>query len=438
MPTSRQNASGAAWLRNILSSSDFARGVTATFITRILLLGAGLATTVVVARSLGPEGRGLYAVALTIATLGVQLGNLGLHASNTYYVAKDRSLLAGLIGNTLVLTLGLGGLGAAVAGAFFYAWPALSPVRGWLLFIALLWIPIGLAYLLLQNLLLGLMEVGTYNRIDLFSRIFGLVLLGVLVIAGIRTAISYFAVALVAVTIGLIGVLLALRKFSDCPPRPSYSLFWQNLGVGLRAYLAGFFALLVLRIDLLMVKYMLGTAEAGYYSVATSLADGIAMLPVVVATLLFPKLSGMTSHAEKWRFARRISGATAVVTLPIVIVAMASARFVVRLLFGPAYLPAASALVWLMPGIFFLGVETVIVQFLNSLGYPKIVVLSWAACCVTNVVLNLWAIPAYGIVGASMVSSVCYTLIFFFVLAIVRRSNPERVADVSAATVISA
>jgi hypothetical protein len=41
-------------------------------------------------------------------------------------------------------------------------------------------------------------------------------------------------------------------------------------------------------------------------------------------------------------------------------------------------------------------------------------------------------------VGASIVSSVCYTLIFFFVLAIVRRSNPERVADVSAATVISA
>ena len=102
-------------------ASEFVRSAATTFATRIVLVGLGLATTVVVARSLGPEGRGLYAVALTIATLGVQLGNLGLHASNTYFVAKDRSLLSGLIGNTLVVTLGLGGLGAAVAGAVFHA-----------------------------------------------------------------------------------------------------------------------------------------------------------------------------------------------------------------------------------------------------------------------------------------------------------------------------
>ncbi|MGO9127636.1 MAG: flippase [Terriglobales bacterium] len=420
-------------------ASEFVRSATTTFATRIVLMGLGLATTVVVARSLGPEGRGLYAVALTIATLGVQLGNLGLHASNTYYVAKDRSLLSGLIGNTLVVTLGFGGLGAAVAAAVFHAWPALAPVRGWLLFIALLLIPIGLAYLLLQNLLLGLMEAGAYNRIALFSKMLGLGLLGVLVMAGNRTAISYFGVELAAAALGLIWVWSALRSLLDRPPRPSFSLFQQNLAVGLRAYLAGFFALLVLRIDLLMVKYMLGTVEAGYYSVAATLADGVAMLPSVVAMLLFPKLSAMTSNAEKWRFARKTTWVIAAVTLPVAAVFMALARFIVRLLFGAAYLPAASALVWLMPGIFFLGAETVIVQFLNSMGFPKLVVFSWAGCCAANIVLNLWAIPAYGIVGASVVSSICYTLIFFLILRIARRGHHEEVANVGAAApVISA
>jgi hypothetical protein len=83
-------------------TSDFVRKVAETFLTRILLIGIGLITSVIVARVLGPEGRGLYAVAATIAAMGVQLGNLGLHASNTYYVAQKPELLPFLMGNTLI------------------------------------------------------------------------------------------------------------------------------------------------------------------------------------------------------------------------------------------------------------------------------------------------------------------------------------------------
>ena len=46
--------------------SDFVRKVLETFATRILLIGIGLATSVLIARILGPEGRGLFAVAGTI------------------------------------------------------------------------------------------------------------------------------------------------------------------------------------------------------------------------------------------------------------------------------------------------------------------------------------------------------------------------------------
>jgi len=432
------NGTCAASLGCMLAS-EFVRGVTTTFATRIVLIFVGLATTVVVARSLGPEGRGLYAVALTIATLGVQIGNLGLHASNTYYVAKDRSLLPTLMGNTLVVTFAAGGAAAAGVWMVFRTWPRLAPIHGWLLFLALLWIPAGLANLLLQNLLLGLMEVGAYNRIDLISRMLGLALLAGLAAAGMRTAMVFLVAGLCAMAIGEVAVLLALRKFMDRRPTPSLSLLRQHLGIGLRAYLVAFFAMLVLRIDLLMVKYMLGTVQAGYYSVAATMADGILTLPLVVATLLFPKLSGMTSQAEKWRFARKTTWVIAALTLPVVAVVMVLARFIVRWLFGWAYMPAASALLWLMPGIFFLGVETVIVQFLSSMGYPKLVVFSWAGCCAANIVLNLWAIPAYGIVGASMVSSICYTLIFFLILRIASRGHHEHVADVGAAApVISA
>lgn len=72
--------------------SDFIQKGASTFANRILLLGMGLITSVIVARILKPEGRGLYAVTIAITAAGVQFGNFGLHASNTYHAAKAWSL----------------------------------------------------------------------------------------------------------------------------------------------------------------------------------------------------------------------------------------------------------------------------------------------------------------------------------------------------------
>src|SRR6266550_9140590 len=86
-----------------LAASDFVRKVAETYATQIVLIGLGLLTSVTVARSLGPQGRGFYAVAMAMGLTGVQLGNLGLHASNTYYVAQNRSLLPTLVGDSFLI-----------------------------------------------------------------------------------------------------------------------------------------------------------------------------------------------------------------------------------------------------------------------------------------------------------------------------------------------
>src|SRR5438552_2245317 len=59
---------------NLWRTSDFVRKVLETYSTQISLMCLGLITTVAVTRVLGPEGRGLYAVAMAIGVLGVQFG----------------------------------------------------------------------------------------------------------------------------------------------------------------------------------------------------------------------------------------------------------------------------------------------------------------------------------------------------------------------------
>ena len=88
---------------------------------------------------------------------------------------------------------------------------------------------------------------------------------------------------------------------------------------------------------------------------------------------------------------------------------------------------AATALLWLLPGIFALGVNTIFMNFLAARGMPIIVVISPLAALVLNVLLNLYFIPRFGIDGAAMTSSIAYsamlgvTLIYLGVSHNVRR-----------------
>ena len=415
----------AARLWQAVSGSELRRDVLETYAVRLFVVAITFATAVVVTRQLGPSGRGFYAVAVTIGAIGAQFGNLGLHASNMYYVAKDRTLLPALTGNTLAVSL-LACIPTTLSGIAFVLWPKLAPIHGTLLFLALASVPAALLYQLTQGLLLGVNEVRAYNKIEYSSRILTLLLICILALAHFRAVESFFSITLVSAIFGFVWALLRLRRVATLPPTLSYSVFRQSIGVGLRAYLIAFFGFLVLRIDLLMVKYMLGATEAGYYSISQILAENTMMFPVVVGLLLFPKLSGISDSQAKLRLANKAVLATAALMLPAVAIAPLVAGPIISIAFGKSFLPAVVPFAWLMPGTFFLGLETVMVQLLNSEGFPTVIIVAWIVDTIVNVALNLWAIPHYGISGASITSSICYFLMFVIVFVVVWQRNYAR------------
>lgn len=391
-------------------ASDFVRKVAETFATRILLIGIGLVTSVIVARILGPEGRGLYAVAAAIGAIGVQFGNLGLHASNTYSVAKDRELLPTLVGNSLLVSFVFGGSGAILAFIIFSLWPSIAPIQGLLLILGLAWIPFGLAYLLLQNLLLGIHEVRAYNKIELIMQVFTVSLIGLVIAFRAVRVETVFAAGLITLIVSFAWALWGLQTHNRRFLIPSITLFKDNIRYGLKAYLAAFFAFLVLRIDLLMVKYMLGAEQTGYYSIAVTMADMVYMLPVVIGTILFPKLSAMPNSQKKWKFTKKVTAGLGLVIAILAGVAALLAEPVVRLLYGQAFVPSVPAFVWLMPGIVLLSINVVYMNYFASIGMPLITVYSPGTAAILNITLNLKLIPQLGIVGASISSTLSYGL----------------------------
>jgi len=402
---------GAAFFRKVMES-DFILKIVETVTTRVVLIGIGLITSVIVTRILGPTGRGLYAIAIAVGALGVQFGNLGLHASNTYSVAGKPELLPKLVSNSLSVSFFFGGLGCAALWGILLLWPGLVQIQGLLLTLSLACIPFGLAYLLLQNLLIGIQDIRSYNMIELGQRVLSLLMVGAVILLHIVNVEAIYLTGLITLIASLLWTLRRLRIRLLPFPSPSVSLFKENLRYGMKAYVAALFAFLVLRADLLIIQYMRGAEQAGFYSIAVAVADLVYLLPVIVGTILFPRLSAMSSDQDRWRFARVVARWVGLMMLVIAGVVALVAEPLVGLLYGRSFLPAVPALIWLMPGIVMLSINTIYMNYFASTGMPLITVYSPAAAAVLNIVLNIELIPEYGIVGASIASTVAYGMMF--------------------------
>ncbi|MFI4941920.1 MAG: oligosaccharide flippase family protein [Burkholderiales bacterium] len=402
-----------------LTSSVFVRQVSETYLTQLSIVALGFVNSILVTRILGPEGRGLFAVANTLSATGVQLGNLGLQSSNTYYVAREPGKLRLLLGNSLVVSAASGGI-ALVAFLLLRLLPGLAPISGTLLALTLLAIPAGLASLLLQNLLIGTQQIRAYNTIDLATRVLAVLLVAATAPLGLVSPEAVFGVVLATVVLGALWSLLRLRSGIEGPLAWSYDTLRECLPYGLRAYAGSLFVFLVLRSDILLVSTLRGAVETGYYAIAVGLADLLLMLPTVVGTILFPRLSAIPDLAARWQLVRRVLRVMLPATPVALGLAYLAAGPLIRIAYGAAFAPSAAAVGWLLPGVGCYAINGVLMNFLASCGMPRVVVVGPLLALVLNVAANLALIPRLGFVGAAIASSLAYALMLAISLAYIR------------------
>ncbi len=407
-----------ASLRRLLSSG-FVRQVGETYLTQVVVVVLGFVNSVLVTRLLGPSGRGLFAVAITVTGVGVQIANLGLHSSNTYRVARDGRLLPVLVANSLAVSASTG-LVALAAYVVFRLWPELAPLPDPLLVLALFAIPLGLANLLVQNLLIGLQRMRAYNAIDLTTRILAVLLVASTALLGMVRPELVFALIQATVVLSVVWCYVRLREQFATPASPSWETLRGGLGYGIKAYLGSLFAFLVLKSDVLLVSYLRGPVETGYYSIAVGLADILLMLPAVIGTVLFPRLSAAASLEDKWRLTRRVLALLAPAVPVALVVVLVGARPFIRLAYGAAFEPSFPAVAWLLPGIGCLAVNMVLMNLFASTGMPAVVVYSPLLALLLHVGANLVVIPRLGFVGVSITSSASYLLMLLISLAYMR------------------
>jgi O-antigen/teichoic acid export membrane protein len=179
---------------------------------------------------------------------------------------------------------------------------------------------------------------------------------------------------------------------------------------------------LIFRADLLVVNHFRGGAEAAVYSVASQVAMMLMLLPGIIATLLFPRVAAKQDQTGE--LTCLVARHTAFVML-FICLAAAPLSLILPLLYGAAFADVSVQLLILLPGVYLIGLESVLVQHFNALGLPLAIPLFWLATLAINVALVFALVPSFGARGAALASTVSYALIFALV-AIYFRARTRR------------
>lgn len=397
---------------------SFASGVAVTFATRLLILVCVVASSVIVARWLGPEGTGALAVLNVTVALALQLGSAGLPSATTYFIAKDRSALAQVWTSGITFSLAAGVLIAIGLIAVASVRPDLfNGVSARLIAIAAVSIPFQLLTLLGLNLLLAIDRIKLMNSLDALSSL--LILVNSIIVLliwrrDLTVLVCFNTAAAIVLALLLLWFVLRLSRRQRARDTSGPSMLKRMLAYGLKFYVSIFAGFVIFRVDLLIVNRFRGAQAAGVYAIATQFSLMLIMLPAVIASLLFPRVASRQDQTAAYTV--EVTRHTSFIMI-ITCVAAAAASFALPLVYGARFGDATIQLLILLPGIFLISLESVLVQHFTGTGLPSIIPVFWIITMFVNLGLNLALVPVWGARAAAINSTVSYALIFVLVTA---------------------
>jgi O-antigen/teichoic acid export membrane protein len=204
-----------------------------------------------------------------------------------------------ILGNSVLLSLGVGGVGllvGLVVVLFFRetVFPGVSPSY---LLLALVLVPVEFFFSYVNYVLLGAQRIKEFNYVHiaqsvLFLAFIALALLGLK--AGLTGAI--LAGLFTWLIVDAIVFRLALRVAGGIDLKPNSFYMKRAITYGVQAHISNILGFLNYRVDMFLVNWFLGPAAVGLYSVGVGLVERLWMVSQAASTVLFPRVAAETEE----------------------------------------------------------------------------------------------------------------------------------------------
>jgi O-antigen/teichoic acid export membrane protein len=399
-----------------------------TIVRQVLASGLYFVAIWVTARQLGPHENGVLATVLLLPQTLYAFLNLGLGASNVYFLSSGAGNHQSMRNANWILA---GALWLAVAAVLAASSDHLVAkylpgiAKSAALFASLLF-PMMLLAAWSSSLIQGKRDYQAYNKTLLVQP--SVFCAAVLLLAAAH-AITVLSVLSCYIVSQMLLWLLSEAKISrfQAPAGNAAHSFGAALRFGLRAHVSNVITFLNYRVALYLVSYMLGAAATGKYALSIQLAEVLWLISSAASMIVFPESAAHSqSPLELQKMIRKIAGSVFQVTFAGGLIAAALSPFAIPLIFGRAYAGSVAPFLILLPGIVIWSYMSVLSNSIAGMGYQMVNVRSALLCLALNVAGDLLAIPRFGANGAAAASTIAFSVTTLYTVLMYRKIMKEK------------
>ena len=389
---------------------SFGRSGLLTYGTSIVVAALSLVNVLIVARVLGPEGRGSVAFLTTIAFLTATLASLGVQQAIVNLASADPSTRRALASNAL----GLAGLFGLAAVGFVLALFALFPAVGADLSSALRWLALGaIPIIVLETYLIVLVQAdyrfGLTNVTALAAALVTIAANSSLAAAGLLTVGAAMAAWVGGQALAASVLVWYVARRSAGFGRPDATLARRSIAFGVKSHLGSVMSMGNYRLDQWILGSLAGSRELGLYSIAVAWSEALFFLPTTLAAVQRPDLvraggGGGGAGAQ----AVSIFRAAVWLTVPVAVGLVVLAPYLCVTVFGEEFRGSIDDLRVLVIGAFGVVALKLMTNALTARGKPMLATAAIGVAFAVTIGLDVLLIPSHGGLGAAIASAGAY------------------------------
>ena len=389
--------------------SSFAKDIFSVMKSRVTIIASGIITGIITARYIGPVGNGVIATLSVYPDLFMTIGSLGIRQSTTYFIGQkkyaDEDIFASVMYVWLFTTFFCMLVCAALLKFFTKA-----DYSTYLIFLAVIPIPFSLFVTYASGFFLGknnIKDFNTVNWVPNVMRLVGSCLLIIIIPLGVQGAmigifVGYFFLSFL--------VYARLKKMVKIKLNFNKVIIKDLLNLGVVYALSYLIISLNYKLDVTLLERCSTQYEVGIYTKGVSVVNYLWEVPTILSTIIFSRSA--TSKDPK-DFSYKVCMLLRLCNIIILILSIGfffTSKFVMVSMYGEKFAASAMAQKLLIPGILILTVFKVLNMDLAGKGKPWVAMKAMVPGLIINIIMNYVLDGKYGANGASISSTISYTV----------------------------
>ena len=395
-------------------------------LTSCLMMGVEICIQIVLARSLGIEGRGSFAVCWTFFNILLMIGIFGVGEANIYHIASSRHTVSQVFGaNVWIAVIGSLIICIGAYGIIHLPIDFFSKASKTAFLLTITGVGPFIFSVYMVSILRGMSCYKAMNAMNLLGPVLALVCMYLLCFHfefGVKGAIIGRIVGQVFVVVFAVIQLWPKLVFKEL--LFGYRQVFGILPYAFRACFGFFAQRMSIQVNILVIAFMLTRAEVGFYAIAITMVMRILTVPNSLRRILLTKLA-QHNATDGVLICQSLQ-----IMLPVVVLVSIALGLVCNPLikygFGKEFLPALTAIYLLLISIVFRTATELVTTYLLAINRPGISSSIRLSGVFVNFVFLLILVPPYGLIGGCVATIISYMLESFVMVYVFMRISDTK------------